>query len=170
MMWARIMAGMMQQQEQTRRQPRRRTHHQNQNRRNRGADRGGHSFWNDENNMYAAAAAAAAAAMQQQQHQQHQQHQVYYPSRNNWFQKHPKQYTGENIDINMEREWMGRGRPPADRVNSADGPASEFSIILLVRLCVASLLLVIVVFFISIFDIFLGVVSPPPFINFLFSP
>ena len=125
-MWARIMAGMMHQQHQARRQPRRRSRRQNQTRRNRGAGRRGSSFWNDENNMYAAAAVAAAAAMEQHQHQS------YTSSRNTWFQKVPQHYAGENVDINMEREWMGRGRPPADRVNSANGPASEFSSVCLV--------------------------------------
>jgi hypothetical protein len=78
-------------------------------------------FWMDPsgfdpaNQMYAAAAAAAAAAIQQQQ----SGYNISQP-RNAWGHNPRVQsrYPDENIDANMERVWMSRGRPAGDRVSS----------------------------------------------------
>jgi hypothetical protein len=79
-----------------------------------------HGYWADPsagfdpaNQMYAAAAAAAAAAIQQQQQQRQ-------PYVNGWMNNlGPQQYADENVDMNMERQWMARGRPAAERVGGA---------------------------------------------------
>ena len=117
MLWAKIMAGVMQH-EKARQSHRRR---RQQSRRSR-SSRGASQLFDNEKSLYAAAATAmaAAAAMQQQQ-----QMRSYYPSRNNWFHKRPQHYVDENIDFNMEREWAARGRPPSDRINTLREPTGK---------------------------------------------
>ena len=83
-------------------------------------------FWSDPssgfdpaNQMYVAAAAAAAAAIQQHQQQNYNGNNN---NRNNgWMHPQQQRYADENVQSNMERKWMARGRPTGDRVSSATG-------------------------------------------------